>query len=68
MEALEAKVARCSQVAKAIADRLGERILGNEDVIDLVITALFAGGHALLEDRSRGPTRPNGSKGCAAPA
>jgi len=49
MEALEAKVARCSEVAKAIADRLGERILGNEDVIDLVITALFAGGHALLE-------------------
>jgi len=49
MQALEAKVARCAEVAKAVADRLGERILGNADVIDLVITALFAGGHALLE-------------------
>jgi len=49
MEAMEEKVARCAGVAKAIADRLGERILGNEAVIDLVITSLFAGGHALLE-------------------
>jgi MoxR-like ATPase len=49
MQALEAKVARCAELAEALRTRLGERILGNADVIDLVLTALFAGGHALLE-------------------
>ena len=46
---LEAKVDRCAEVAGALKRRLQERILGNEGVIDLVCTALLAGGHGLLE-------------------
>jgi MoxR-like ATPase len=48
-QALEAKVARCQEVAEALRARLNERILGSHDVIDLTLTALFAGGHGLLE-------------------
>ena len=44
-----ALVERCARVAGALRDRLGERIIGNEDVIELVLTSLIAGGHALLE-------------------
>jgi MoxR-like ATPase len=47
--ALESKVERCQEVADALRARLNERILGNADVIDLTLTALLAGGHALLE-------------------
>ena len=48
-QALEAKVARCQEVADVLRERLGERILGQQNVIDLTLTALFAGGHGLLE-------------------
>ena len=48
-QALEAKVAKCQEVAAAIRGRLKERILGHDAVIDLTLTALFAGGHGLLE-------------------
>jgi len=47
--ALESKVERCQEVADALRARLNERILGNAAVIDLTLTALLAGGHALLE-------------------
>jgi MoxR-like ATPase len=47
--ALETQVARCAELAEALRRRLAERIVGHKDVIDLVLTALFAGGHALLE-------------------
>ncbi len=36
--------------ALAVRDRLRRAILGREDVIDLVVVALLAGGHVLLED------------------
>ena len=42
-KALEAKVERCQKVAADLRARLNERILGNDDVIDLTLTALFAG-------------------------
>ena len=48
-ESMEQAVERCREVATALKTRLGERILGNENVIDLTLTALFAGGHGLLE-------------------
>jgi len=48
-EAIEQKVERCAKTAEVIRARLGERILGHTEVIDLVLTSLFAGGHALLE-------------------
>ena len=47
--AVEAMVERCASVAAALRERLGERIVGTHDVIELVLTALFAGGHGLLE-------------------
>ena len=47
--ALEATIERCQTLAAALTKRLRERILGNERVIDLTLTALFAGGHGLLE-------------------
>jgi len=47
--ALEATIERCRTLAEALTKRLQERILGNERVIDLTLTALFAGGHGLLE-------------------
>jgi MoxR-like ATPase len=46
---VEQQVARCASVARGLRERLAERIVGNEEVIDLVLTALFAGGHGLLE-------------------
>ncbi|MCH2161052.1 MAG: MoxR family ATPase [Phycisphaerales bacterium] len=33
----------------ALRDRVGLRIVGQEDVVDLSLVALFAGGHVLLE-------------------
>ena len=48
-EAIDKRVARCAETAEAIRTRRGERILGHAEVIDLVLTSLFAGGHALLE-------------------
>jgi len=47
--AVEAMVERCASVAAALRQRLGERIVGTHDVIELVLTAIFAGGHGLLE-------------------
>ncbi|MHC4960015.1 MAG: AAA family ATPase [Planctomycetota bacterium] len=43
------QVERCAELARKLKERLGERIVGNETVIDQVLTALLAGGHALLE-------------------
>jgi len=48
-EALEARVERCAELAEALRRRLAERIVGAKDVVELVLTALFAGGHGLLE-------------------
>jgi len=46
---LEKRVAACAGTARALRARLAERIIGNEQVIDLVLTTLIAGGHGLLE-------------------
>jgi len=48
-ERAEAQVERCAEVADALRRRIGERIVGARDVIDMVLTGLLAGGHALLE-------------------
>ncbi|MHC4223374.1 MAG: AAA family ATPase [Planctomycetota bacterium] len=45
----EAQVARCAEVAQILRQRLSERIVGHDEVLDLVLTGLFAGGHGLLE-------------------
>lgn len=47
--AREGQVERCAELAEALRRRLKERIVGAEEVIELVLTALFAGGHGLLE-------------------
>jgi len=42
-------VDRCGEVAEKLRKRIGERIVGNPEVVDLILTGLFAGGHGLLE-------------------
>jgi len=39
-----------AKVAGALAERIGEVVLGKPDVVRLALTALFAQGHVLLED------------------
>jgi MoxR-like ATPase len=46
---VEERVECCAELAKALKRKLGERIVGNREVIEQVLTALTAGGHALLE-------------------
>ncbi len=45
----ERRLQRCAEVTRALRQRLGERIVGLAEVKDLVLAALFAGGHGLLE-------------------
>lgn len=43
-------IKRVASLADAIRENVGKVIVGKDSVIDLVIAALFAGGHVLLED------------------
>jgi MoxR-like ATPase len=45
-----ASLVEAAAVARRVAARLGEAIVGRDDVIDLVVIAWLAGGHVLLED------------------
>ncbi len=45
----EANLKQGAETAQALRERIAERIVGGAEVIDLVLTALFAGGHSLLE-------------------
>jgi len=45
----EAELQQGAEAAAALRARIAERMVGNDEVIDLVLTALYAGGHALLE-------------------
>jgi MoxR-like ATPase len=45
-----AGLSEAADVARRVAERLGEAIVGRDDVIDLVVIAWLAGGHVLLED------------------
>lgn len=42
------RIVRLAEVYRALVDELGKRIIGQRNVIDQVLTALFAGGHCLL--------------------
>ena len=42
-------VARCEQAYNRLRDELAKNIVGQDEVIEQTLTALFAGGHALLE-------------------
>ena len=44
-----AAVARCEQMYNRLRDELAKTIVGQDEVIEQTLTALFAGGHALLE-------------------
>ncbi|UUC84600.1 MoxR family ATPase [Stutzerimonas stutzeri] len=41
--------ARAAQLAQALRDELHKAVIGQDDVIDGVLTALIAGGHVLIE-------------------
>ncbi len=43
----EEDLARAAKVAQALRDAVGQRIVGQRDVIEQLLVALFAGGHAL---------------------
>ncbi|MGH7162023.1 MAG: AAA family ATPase, partial [Planctomycetota bacterium] len=45
----EARVERCGQVADALRRRIAARIVGHDEAVELVLLALFSGGHGLLE-------------------
>jgi MoxR-like ATPase len=44
-----AAVKRCEEAYNRIRDELAKTIIGQEEVIEQTLTAMFAGGHALLE-------------------
>ena len=44
------QVAEIHTVAQTLSESICKVIVGKKDVIDQVLTALFAGGHILLED------------------
>ncbi|MBP7402420.1 MAG: MoxR family ATPase [Clostridia bacterium] len=44
------EIRQVSELAGAVRENVAKVIVGKEGVIDLVVTALFAGGHVLLED------------------
>ena len=44
------QVAKIHTVAQTLSENICKVIVGKKDVIDQVLTALFAGGHILLED------------------
>ena len=44
-----AEVARCEQMYNRLRDELAKAIVGQDEVIEQTLTALFAGGHVLLE-------------------
>ena len=46
---LETGVDRFKQTFRRIHDELGRMIVGQDDIVEGVLVALFAGGHVLLE-------------------
>ncbi|MBP7149156.1 MAG: AAA family ATPase, partial [Acidobacteria bacterium] len=50
MDSTAADLDAAALVAGRVRDRLAEAIVGRDDVIELVVIALLAGGHVLLED------------------
>lgn len=50
MKATENDIQTVQKAAGAIADSVGEAFLGKPEVIELLLVALFAKGHVLLED------------------
>ena len=43
-------VARTAELAAAVLDRVGEAVVGKRGQLELVLAAVLAGGHVLLED------------------
>ena len=43
------QAAEFKQVFQAVKSEIGKMIVGQEDIVDGILTALFAGGHVLLE-------------------
>jgi MoxR-like ATPase len=46
----ELDVARTAALARGVLDRVGEAVVGKRAQLELVLAALLAGGHVLLED------------------
>ena len=50
-----------SEKIQALKDRIATVIVGQEQIVDLVLTAVLANGHVLLEGVDRKSTRLNSS-------
>lgn len=46
----EMTLSSISQMAETIQENIGKVIIGKRQVVDLILTAMLAGGHVLLED------------------
>ncbi|MDF1624147.1 MAG: hypothetical protein P1V33_11835, partial [Pseudohongiella nitratireducens] len=44
------KIAAACDVLRRLASSVGQQVIGRDDVIELVVIALMADGHVLLED------------------
>ena len=47
---LDLSPARTAELATAVLDRVGQAVVGNRARLELVLAAVLAGGHVLLED------------------
>jgi MoxR-like ATPase len=43
-------LSRTTELGRAVLDRVGEAVVGKRDQLELVLAAVLAGGHVLLED------------------
>ena len=50
MTAPELDPRRTAELGTAVLDRVGQAVVGNRDQLELVLAAVLAGGHVLLED------------------
>jgi MoxR-like ATPase len=48
-DAIEARAAQFREKYEALRTEIGKAIVGQRETVDLVLTAIFAGGHVLLE-------------------
>lgn len=51
LESLETQINSCVALVKRLRERLNSALRGKADVVQFVLTCLFARGHLLLEDR-----------------
>ena len=68
-EDLTAAIEKFGSDYRRVREQIGRAVVGHEEIVDGVLTCLFAGGHALLEGvPGRGSVATNDLKDVAMPA